>query len=616
MTRFCAVVAPTDAPDAPGDIAQMHGTPVYHERNCALGTLPDAQPHIGAGPYAVTLPDDAAPLVGLGQVTLYNRAELQKQLQLAGWPAPSDGSDGELLLRVYASYGLEGLAQVSGMFALALYDRGELLLVRDAIGARTLFYAQATDGSWAAASTIKALQRWWRLPNRLNLAAVRTYLTFAYLPGDETLFTGVHELRPGHYLRIRRDGAHECRPYSILQETAWSPDASIEMYRTRLRALVEQAVQDALPTRAPVAVFLSGGIDSSLVTALAARLHDAPVTTYAINFGPKYPHELAFAELVAMHCGTRHVVLTLSGKQVIEQLPETMARLDNPVGDPLTVPNLLLAQRAAADGFRTTLNGEGGDPCFGGPKNIPMLLFEYYRTDAEADPYARARAYMRSYRNCYDDLPVLLSQDAQAALRDALPLEELALPHLQASTMPHYLNRLMLANTRLKGAHHILTKVEKLTSSCGLEAHSPLFRRELVEYAFAIPPELKLMGTVEKWILKEAVRDLLPPLIVDRPKSGMQMPLDDWLTGSLGRAVRDYVLTPTSETYGLFQLGTLKSWLRGEHDLWQRQASKLWLILSLELWLRAHLGANHADHRQHPGGAQTLMQNGPRARDR
>jgi asparagine synthase (glutamine-hydrolysing) len=264
-----------------------------------------------------------------------------------------------------------------------------------------------------------------------------------------------------------------------------------------------------------------------------------------------------------------------------------MARLDNPVGDPLTAPNLLLSERAAADGFREVLNGEGGDPCFGGPKNLPMLLFELYRSDP--DPAARARAYLRAYRNCYEDLPMLLSRAALEDLHAAPPVERLVLPYLEASTMSAYLNRLMLANVRTKGAHHILTKVESLTSSCGLRAHSPLFNRAVVEYSFVIPPHLKLVGTTEKWILKQAVRDLLPALIVDRPKSGMRVPLYYWLDGPLGHVVQEVLLSEQGRSRGLFRPATLRAWLRGEAALWPRHASKLWLVLSLELWLRAYL---------------------------
>ncbi len=589
MTRFCAVFR-SDRPDS--DIQQMGGQLADADGHSALGILADAQPAHAAGPYRIARSNGAAhststaPLIGVGQVTLYNRAALLAELAQVGPPPPITCSDGELLLHFYAYAGVGGFARVNGMFACAIRDGAHLLLLRDAVGARTLFYARA-GAAWAAASSLRALRRWPRLPARLNLAAVRSYLTFAYLPGDETLLDGISELLPGYCLRIAADGSSTLGAYWRLQEQPWNEDDGPEVYAGHLRKLIEQAVRDCLPPRQPVAVFLSGGLDSSLVTALAARLHDQPVTTYAINFGAEYTNELAYAHLVASHCGTQHHVLTFNGEQVLSHLGEAMALLDCPVGDPLTVPNLLLARRAAADGFRYTLNGEGGDPCFGGPKNLPMLLYELYRSDPS--PAARAHAYMQAYRNCYEDLPALLTAEATAALRTAPPLERLVQPYLEAPSMQFYLNRLMLANVRTKGAHHILSKVEALTSSCGLEAHSPLFHREVVNYSFAIPPRLKLQGTTEKWVLKLAMRDILPSMIVYRPKSGMRIPMQHWLAGPLGRSVREVLLSRRGRARGLFRPELLQAWLRGEGMVWARHANKLWLLLTLELWLRSYL---------------------------
>jgi asparagine synthase (glutamine-hydrolysing) len=281
-------------------------------------------------------------------------------------------------------------------------------------------------------------------------------------------------------------------------------------------------------------------------------------------------------------------VLTVPGAAVAARLAETVALLDSPVGDPLTVPNLLLAEAAAGDGLRVVLNGEGGDPVFGGPKNLPMLIFEMHRDDPS--PRARESAYLESYRKCHDDLPVLLTADARAALADldargddARP-ERFVAPYLNGP-MDSLLNRLLHCNLRTKGAHHILTKVERLTASRGLAGRAPLFAPAVIDHAFTVPPRLKLAGTAEKWVLKEAVRDLLPRTIVDRPKSGMRVPVQQWLTGPLRSLTRDVLLD--RRTHPLFDMATVRSWLRGDGALLPRQGGKLWLVLTLELWLRA-----------------------------
>ncbi len=583
MTRFCAIMHP-DQPDH--DLQRVGGQLVYHDAACAMGTLSDAQPHIAAGPYVVRRQPDGLQLVGIGQVTLFNRAALLTDLARSGHHLPADCADGELLLHIYAQAGYDGLARLRGMVALAIWDGTDLTLVRDPVGMRTLFYTQA-EGGWMAASALRALRRWPRLAARVNLAAVRTYLTFAYLPGTETLLEGVYEVLPGQCVQLRLSAAPTTSTYWPIREQPCHPDDPPHIYRDHLRQLLENAVQDCLPPQQPVAVFLSGGIDSSLVTALAARLHDQPVTTYALNFGADLPNELAYAGLVAAHCGTCHHVLTYDGPQVLRHLVEAMGYLDCPVGDPLTAPNLLMARQAAADGFRVTLNGEGGDPCFGGPKNLPMLLFELQHP--HADPYERARAYLQSYRKCYEDLPTLLQPSVQDALRSAPPLEALIQPYLESPVMSTYLNRLLLTNVRTKGAHHILSKVQALTSACGIEGRSPLFDPTIVAYSFAIPARFKLAGTSEKWILKQAAHDLLPPTIITRPKSGMQTPVQAWWRGALGDLVTTVLLDPQAQTRDILRPDTIQAWLHGKHSLWPRYGPKLWLTLTLELWLRAYL---------------------------
>ncbi len=577
MPRFCATLASLDP-----DLTRMGGTLAYWSPPCALGLVPGEHPGGTAGPYFA-----GQSLAAVGEVTLFNRRDLIAELAEADIPPLETAADGEILLQFYHHFGLDGLARVNGMFALAIWDGDSLLLVRDPVGMRTLFYSYQ-QGCWAAGSSLRALRRWPRLPARLNLAAVRSFLTFAYLPGEETLLDGVHELLPGCALRLRPHNPHaELISYWEPAEQLWNPDDLPKVYATHLRQLLEQATRACLPPGEEVGVTLSGGLDSSLVAALAAQLHDRPARSYAINFGRDLPNETAFSDLVAVHCGTQHRVLTFNGRQIAQHLEEAVGYLDSPVGDPLTVPNLLLARAAAADGLRVLLNGEGGDPLFGGPKNIPMLVYEWHRTNA--DPLDRARAYLRSYRKCYLDLPHLLSAEAQAALQDAPPLERLVLPYLEAEQMPHYLNRLMYANTRLKGSHHILTKVERLTASCGLEGRAPIFDPAVVYYAFAIPPTLKLAGTVEKWILKEAARDLLPDLIIDRPKSGMRVPVQHWLDGPLRSLSNDLLLGQQARARGLFNPQIIQTWLRGEGKIWPRHGAALWLVLTLEIWLRAYL---------------------------
>ncbi len=518
-------------------------------------------------------------LSAIGEITIYNRDEIKKYLAVT-----DEISDGELFLRLYAKDAIQGFSRIEGMFVATIYDGENLLIVRDAIGKRPLFYTQTKD-SWAVSSSLKSLRKWSPLESKLNLSAVASFLTFAYLPDSETLLENVFELLPAHALRIFPNGKTELTNYYEPLEQI-DESKSIEFHIQNLRQTLENSIIEKLPKNdEEIGVFLSGGIDSSLVAALAAKFHSKKVRTYSISFGDENPNETAYAGLVATHCETKHKVLSFSGKEIARYLAETVALLDCPVGDPLTVPNFLLAKAASEDGLHHVFNGEGGDPCFGGPKNLPMLIFALQQEKQQN----LSTIYLHSYRKCFDDLPFILSKNVENQLENSLNLERFVEPFLENKQMNSYLNRLLYTNIRTKLAHHILPKVERLTSFWNIIGHSPLADKSIVDASFKIPPELKLHGTIEKWILKEAVRDLLPTTIIDRPKSGMRVPVQNWLTGALKDLSNDLLFGKKARERGLFQEKTIKTWLKGEGLIYARQGGKLWLLLTLELWLQAFL---------------------------
>jgi asparagine synthase (glutamine-hydrolysing) len=329
-----------------------------------------------------------------------------------------------------------------------------------------------------------------------------------------------------------------------------------------------------LPDREPVGAFLSGGLDSSLVVALARRLHAAPIRTYSVSFGDGYANELPFSSLVAAHCQTEHRIVELAPAVVLHHLDETIGLLSEPIGDPLTVPNALLFRQAAAE-VGVVLNGEGGDPCFGGPKNLPMVLAELLGDGASTESdqsLRRERSYLRAHGKCYDDLPQMLAPDVAAALQDE-PLERTLTPYLTDPRWPSFVAKLMALNVAFKGAHHILPKVDALSAGFGVVPRAPLFDRAVVELAVSLPSQVRLRGSVEKYVLKEAVRDLLPSAIVERPKSGMLVPVEAWFRGPLLPAASARLLDG--------RLGGVRP----------RIGAKIWLLVTLEAWLRTVFAA-------------------------
>jgi asparagine synthase (glutamine-hydrolysing) len=290
---------------------------------------------------------------------------------------------------------------------------------------------------------------------------------------------------------------------------------------------------------------------------------------------------------VASHCGTEHRVVELSPEAVLDHLDETIALLNDPIGDPLTVPNAMLFREASSE-VGVVLNGEGGDPCFGGPKNLPMLLAELLGDGAgphQEERYARERSYLRAHQKCYDDLGMMLAPD----VRDAMACERIerqVSSYFEDPRWTSFVTKLMAINVIFKGAHHILPKVESVSAPFGVAARSPLFDREIVEMAFAIPPQLKLRGSVEKYLLKQAVKDLLPAAIIERPKSGMLVPVEAWFKGPLLSCARERLLDGLTG-YRLIERDYLERLLEGRlGGLRPRRGAKIWLLVTLEAWLR------------------------------
>jgi asparagine synthase (glutamine-hydrolysing) len=366
------------------------------------------------------------------------------------------------------------------------------------------------------------------------------------------------------------------------------PEA-VRGYADELRQTLEAvlgASLDATNDRGAPAAFLSGGVDSSLVVALAAALGHKPVC-YSIAFSGDVPNELAWSRLVAEHVGAEHRIIEVTPAAMTETLPETVYLLDDPIGDPLTVPNHLLAATAQRDGFRRVLNGEGGDPCFGGPKNIPMVLAEWY------DPHegARERAYLRSYQKLYDDLPRLLAPELAAEIEAGEPLWAPIAPYLADEGQKSFLNKLQTINLVFKGGNSILVKVEKLAAAHGLVALSPLFEREVADRAWEAPPSFKLAGNIEKLVLKTAVADLLPAAIIDRKKSGMLVPVHPWFQGELKGYAATAFERSTVLRRGLFNIEAVEEMrkYRGATTTRGFYGAKLWLLLTLEIWMRLYL---------------------------
>lgn len=479
------------------------------------------------------------------------------------------------------------LARLTGAFVLAASQGDTFYLARDPAGVKVLYWT-VHQGRLLFASEIKALFADPTLPRRMRTGALPEYLSFSFIPGVNTMFASIEELPPGSILAFRHGQARVRRHFRV-EELEMDAARLPEDYPVLVRAALEQSVAECLAVAAgkPPVVFLSGGIDSSAVLAVACqRLSGTRIPTFSAHFGAEYARENEFVQLMVDRYRTDHHWLEVRPADFLEQIREIIWRLDDPIGDPVTVPNDRLA-RAAAQVADVVLNGEGGDPCLGGPKNIPMLLARLYGP-LPGEPAAGwlERNYLRAFQRCYQDLNALLDP---ALLREAggdEALIGLLEPYFQTPMPRDFVNKLASINIRLKGANLILVKVEKMTAGHGVLALPPLFSRRIIETSMACPPALKLEGAVEKSVLKKAVRDLVPEAIIVRPKSGMMVPVRFWFQGELRRYGRHLLARANLQRSGLFNPEYVQRLLNYELEgvPGLRHGLKLWMLVTFLLW--------------------------------
>lgn len=500
-----------------------------------------------------------------------------------------------LLLLRYRQQGPDFVKDLRGAFVLAIRDNDTLFLARDGSGVRSIYYAYF-NRRFRFAVEPKGILADPQCPRRIRPASIAQYLTFSFTPESRTMLKDIYELPAGHTVTFSAGRGTDVkeipkpRRYFYFEDGGSPADvpengADDSYWVNRFTDIFGSAVEERLPDNEPVGVFLSGGIDSSIVASEVARRHGQPVKSYAIHFGPEYANELEFARAAARSCGTGHEEVYIRPKTFVPRLRKIIWSLDDPIGDPVSMPNYELSRHVARE-VRWVFNGEGGDPVFGGPKNIPMMLHHWYG-GIRRDEHFREKMYLASYRRAYDELHRLLTPEWKKKIDFHHHLVGVLKPFFQSQTPSSFLDKLQVINTRLKGAHLILPKVERMTGAWGLTPLAPLFDERLVRLGFQLPGHLKLAGGIEKIILKRAFENRLPKEIIQRPKSGMRVPVHFWFKGEMKRYARKILNKKSLKQTGIFDPERVAQLLRyNTFEGRGRYGLRLWMLITFEIWRR------------------------------
>lgn len=460
----------------------------------------------------------------------------------------------------------------------------DFYLWRDPAGVKVIYYAQ-NNRRLLFSSEVKALFADKQLEKKLRLSALPEYFTYSYIPGEKTMFEGVYELEAGCYLALTDNKKPIQKRYFFpeWQENLYAK-GNINVLKKELENLIISNIQSfSQQINETPGVFLSGGIDSSSILALAEKAGLQEMHTFSAHFGKKYVSENEFIDLMLSRYKTKHHYLEIKPSLFIKKLSDIIYYLDEPIGDPVTVPNFLLSEYASAY-VPAILNGEGGDPCFGGPKNIPMLLFELYNTGDNNQK--KAEAYLHSYQRAYANLKELFTHEFLQETGGENQLLATIDPFFQLEKPREFINQLMWINIRRKGANLILPKVDKMSSANSLFAYPPLFLGNIIAYSLRIPPSYKLRGNIEKWILKEICKDIVPKEILLRPKSGMRVPVRFWFQKEMKHYAKKILTRDRIQKIGIFNYEYIQKLLayKDDYDHASRYGLKLWMLMTLFLW--------------------------------
>ncbi len=538
---------------------------------------------------------------------IYNFRELRTALEGKGHKFYTN-TDTEVIVHLYEEFGPDFVKHLKGMFAIAIWDscKRRLLLARDTFGKKPLYYT-FFDGIFFFASEIKSLLQYELVKREINYSALNNYLTFQYVPGEQTLFKGINKLPPAHIL-VYEKGEIKINEFWDLR-MAPSQETSEEFYSKQLYELLKNSVKRRLISDVPLGAYLSGGIDSSTVVGIMSTLVDEPIKTFSVGFGVGEPiDELRFAKIVAEKFNTDHHELIVKAKS-IKELPKVVWHLDEPIADPAAIPTYFMSELTKKY-VTVILTGEGGDEIFAGySKYRRMLVAEKLSSvtpgvvssvlarrmakiipqDSKARRYFDYMSLLKDVERRYllshtifkeEDKEKLYSGNLIGKTAGANPIDIMKPFFEKTNDMP-LLNKMLLFDTKVWLPDDILMKVDKMTMAHSLEARAPLLDVDLVEFAATIPPSLKLKGSTEKYILKKAASGLVPKAIIERKKHGFAVPLNIWFTDELKETMPD-ILTRL-HTKELFNSSYIFNHiLKNPKNL--RHEQQLWSLLIFEIW--------------------------------
>jgi len=577
-----------------------------------------------AGRQPMSNEDGSIQMVFNGEI--YDFKTLKKELEQSGHNFTSQ-TDCEVIIHLYEKEGIECIKKLNGMFAFALWDSKNqtLFLCRDRLGIKPLFYCW--DGkSLYFASEIKSILCDPEVSKKMDWNALNLYLTLNYIPGPYTIFKKIKKLDPGCYIMVRKKGLEIKQYWDIEKGTEYyeNKEKNIETYKKNLYDLLEDSVRIRLIADVPLGAFLSGGIDSSIIVGLMSRVSNSPINTYSIGYKDvTFFDETEYAREVAKLNDTHHHEIILSAKDVLDTIPEVLTCFDEPFADSSAIPQYIVS-RETKKHVKVALSGDGGDELFAGYR---MYSGEYWysryklfprvlRTNLiepllislpdSRDKYLlehirRIKKFVTGAKDRFEDRLFAWNEIFPEELREKIinkkKIEsdkinpdlgkEMLLKRLSSYDSDN-INRMLYMDLKISLPNDMLSKVDWMSMRNSLEVRVPFLDHRLVEYVFKIRGNLKLKGTKGKYILRETFKDILPPLLLNKPKWGFEIPISKWLKSELRFLINEYLSKKKIENQGIFNFKPIEKLI---DDLFRDRSDTswhLWNLIVFQAWYSRH----------------------------
>ena len=563
---------------------------------------------------------------------IYNFLELRQELAAQGYPFQTQ-SDTEVILALYAKEGVECLQKLNGMFAFALWDKKaqSLFIARDRIGKKPLYYYQKNNDI-AFASELKSLLTIDTIPKKIRVDAVYDFFAYQYIPDPKTIYQDVHKLEPGHYLTIDKQGITKKQYWDI--SFAKTTDASEADLKAELQTRAKACTEQRMVSDVPLGAFLSGGVDSSGVVALMAKIaeekNEKPITTCSIGFDEEKFDETKFAAMVAEQYKTDHHKLIVK-ENVEDNLEHIVGFFDEPFADPSLVPTFFVSQ-LAREKVTVAIAGDGGDEVFAGYEKYAVDHLENKLRDkiptwarknilpslskvaagVNINLFQRASSLLHSLSvdpamgfyisNSFikdTTWQSLVNDETKAALKDYHPSKQTTDYYEKCDGKDH-LSRILYTDIKTYLPGGILVKVDRMSMANSLEVRAPILDYTIMEFAAALPSQLKFHvsegKTEKKYLLKEAFKDYLSDDILYRKKMGFSVPLASWLRNELKTITEDRLLNRTEGLCQFFKQEQIAKLWYEHKNLKKDNATVLWSMLMFQMWWDKYMDTDTASH--------------------